>query len=910
MPQDRNPHEPDVSGELPSAPRLAGFYTGQFERIHGDFERSGDGKAAGHAQSALVDRVLERLYQDCLSADLAGPEDFSVVALGGYGREELFPYSDVDLLFLSGNGRASFHGPESVATITRALWDLGLRVGSSSRTLAECSRFHADNVEFNVALLDCRYLFGDRELFSRLREQVVPHFVARDYRDLMRDLAEVTRRRHAKYGNTIFHLEPNLKETPGALRDFHVARWLTLILQLESRSRWAEVEKAWPEALRTSSLQAFEYLRAARCFLHYRRGRDDNLLTYELQDQAAGCGIGHAPGQPVDASDWMRRYFQHARSIHRLVSQVMDDVLPARSTLYGAVRELRSRLANAEFSVVRGRVFPRQPGTAEGDTGQLLRMFELVARHGLDLSKEAERWVQEFLVNHRDSVASLLSLWPQFRGILVLPHAAEALRAMHRLGVLVALFPEFAAIDSLVIRDFYHRYTVDEHSLMTIQTLHALRSAKSAASGEEPRPAVRQAHRPEPSRGTPAGLGDPMRAWEGKFAEVLDQIEQPELLYLTLLFHDVGKGMPASDHVAGSLEALKTVLARLGLEKDAAETVRFLVTNHLEMSATLQRRDIFDPETVRAFAELVGSLEQLRMLCLLTYADIRSVNPEALTPWKAELLWRLYVAASNYLTRSLDDERVHLSAGGLELAERIRSLVEPAADLTQVSAFLEGFPRRYLSTHSPEEIASHFGMARRLEPDPVQSELRFRNRLHELTVLTADRPFLFAHLTGTLASWGMSIVKADAFANSAGVVLDTFRFVDLFRTLELNPPEVERFKGVLAAVLRGEMDLRQLMDRRLEFRTLPQPKVRVATEVRLDNETSTHSTLLELITQDRPGLLYEVSSTLAELGCNIEVALVDTEGQKAIDVFYLTCGRLKLDAGKQQEVERALRGRL
>ncbi len=897
MPHDSHSRERGLREASPSLPSLSESYPGEFGRIRRDFEKTGDGRTATRAQSALVDRLLERLYRDCLSPDLTAPESFSMVALGGYGREELFPYSDIDLLFLSADARDTVADPDALATITRTLWDLGLRVGSSSRTLAECGRFHPDNLELNIALLDCRYLFGDRELFRRLREEEVPHLVARDRQDLVRDLAEVTRRRHAKYGNTIFHLEPNLKEAPGGLRDYHVARWLTLILQLETQSRWVEPEHAWPPAVRDQGVRAFEYLGGARCFLHYRRRRDDNLLTYELQDEAAQCGIGHVAGQAVEASDWMRRYFQHARAVHRLVSQALDDGLPQRSSLYGAVRDLKSRLANADFSVVRGRVFPRQPEAVRDDPGLLLRLFEFAARHGLRLSRETERWVEESSTSLATRLPSLPSLWSEFRRILLLPRAAEALRAMHRLGVLVALFPEFAAVDSLVIRDYYHRYTVDEHSFLTLQTIQALGRAKSAESSDSPRPAR-------------AGEDEPMDVWEKKLAELLAQIEQRELLLLSLLFHDVGKGMPVSDHTTGSLEAFQTILARLRLESEAAETVRFLVANHLEMSATLQRRDIFDPETVRAFAGLVGSVERLQMLCLFTYADIRSVNPEALTPWKAELLWRLHVAAANYLTRSLDEERVHVPTAGLDLAQRIASRVRPAPDLARLTAFLEGFPKRYLSTHSPEEVAAHFGLASRLEREPVQIDLHFRNRLHELTVLTADRPLLFAHLTGTLAAWGMNIVKADAFANSAGVVLDTFRFVDLYRTLELNPPEVERFKETLVAVLRGEADLEELMDRRLTFRKAPQPKVRVATQVRFDDASSTHSTLLELITQDRPGLLYEVSSVLAELGCNIEVALIDTEGQKVIDVFYLTCGRRKLEAGKQQEVEKALRGRL
>ncbi len=870
----------------PLASSLAEFYAAEFAKIQRKFETTGDGRAAFRERSVLVDAVVERLCRSSFSPELSGQEGFCLVAQGGYGRRELFPYSDMDLLFLCADGRIAASHREPVAVISRALWDLGLRVGCSTRTLAECGELHHDNIEFNIALLDCRYLAGDPHLFAQLRERAIPHLVARDRPDLVRSLTEMTQRRHAKYGNTIFHLEPNLKETPGGLRDYQVARWLMLISQLERQSMWVEPEEPWPQPSPAENSQAFDFLSAARCFLHYLQGRDDNRLAYELQDRAASLGIGLRPGERSAAAEWMQHYFRHARAVHRLTSQLLNEAAPARSSLYAAVLDRKSRLSNADFSVLRGRVFPHQPDAVLDDPSLLLRLFELMGRHDLDLSREAERWVEQSLTRLAAFASGLPGLWGHFRPILLLPHAAKALRAMHRLGLLGALFPEFHLIDSLVVRDFYHRYTVDEHSLMTLQTLEELRSACDRARSSRP---------PES-----------LEVWEGKFGEILAELEQPELLSLSLLFHDVGKGMLNSNHISGSLEALEAVLARLELDQGERETVRFLVAQHLAMSATLQRRDVFDAETVRSFAEHVGAPERLKMLCLLTYADIKAVNPEALTPWKAEMLWQLYVAATNYLTRTLDEERLHGAPGQLAKAQRILAHLPSPADANELRAFLEGFPKRYLAAHSPEEISAHFELARRLAQSPVQIRLRFLNRLHELTVLTADRPFLFASITGVLAAWAMNIVKAEAFANCAGTVLDTFRFVDLFRTLELNPPEVDRFKKSLVAVLRGEENLQTLMSSRVNPRTIPRPKVNIATETRFDDASSTHSTLLELITQDRPGLLYQVSSALAELKCNIEVALIDTEGQKVIDVFYLTHRGKKLDCFKQEEIRQAL----
>lgn len=840
-------------------------------KIHQRFEDSHDGQAAIRARSDLLDTIIRQIWASTLEEAL-GLEGLCVAALGGYGRRALFPCSDIDLLFLC-EGAPSQNVQQGIRRLCQTLWDLHLRVSPTTRTLAECGRLHHDNVEFNISLLDCRYVCGDVARFEQLRSKAIPEMVAREARELLQRLTDLTRARHNKYGNTIFHLEPNLKDSPGGMRDYHLACWLTIIGKLEQHGAWPSPENRFPGALHEDSRAALDFLSSVRCFLHYHQGRDLNALTYDLQSEAAARGIG-TPGAPVSPAEWMRAYFRHIRSIHRL-TVLLDETSAERSGLYRLFQNRKSRLSNADFSVVQGRVFLRQSSSV-ADPALLLSLFEFVARHGVKLSADAERYVETVLPVIQRGLATRPDLWAHFRRILVLPHAGAALRAMHQLGLLVLIFKEFQAIDSLVTRDYYHRYTVDEHSFVTIEKLHA--------------------------------LSFPDSDLQRRFRDILLGIERPELLFLALLFHDVGKGMPGTSHVEGSLEALQSICDRLRLEPDDCEIVRFLIASHLRMSATIQQRDIFDPETVQNFAESVGTVERLKMLTLLTCADVSAVNPQALTPWKAEMLWRLFAAAENYLNRSVDDQRLHTSCINTAIEQILRS--SPGVlEGEDIRLFLDGFPRRYLATHTVTDILAHYEMWRELGDNGVQIRVARGESYYQLTLLTRDRPRLFATLAGVLSSWRMDILKAEAFSNRAGVVSDTIRFTDRFRTLELNPSETQRLQRNIEDAVSGELDVRKLADEKAEAAPL-RSKLAVKPDVRFDNECSSHSTLLEIVAKDRPGLLYDISTAVAELGCNIEVALIDTQGQTALDVFYLTCQGKKLDGTLQSELQDAILERL
>ncbi|MFZ0538569.1 MAG: [protein-PII] uridylyltransferase [Candidatus Sulfotelmatobacter sp.] len=837
------------------------------ERIARDFAATGDGRAAVAQRTLLIEDVLSRLWREFVSSDETGPRGFALVATGGFGRGWLFPYSDIDLLFLFADRSGEERHKTEVQRFSQELWDLKLKLSPASRTLSECDRFDPNNTEFTISLLDCRFLVGDRELFARLHDKTIPKLVARESKLLLQGLAEVTQERHGKFGHTVFHLEPNLKETPGGLRDCNVASWLALVSAMSKLGDWPHASSL-RAPVRKQLSEALEFLMATRCFLHFRHSRDDNALSWEAQDEAAARKIGASDSADLTAADWMRIYFGHARAVQRTVTQLMEEIPESWSSLRRQFQGWRSRPSHPDFSVVDGLIFLQQSSSLQ-DPEILLRLFHFMAHHGFKLSATTEHRIEQALPELAVTPPRGAELWLYLQETLLQPHAADALRAMHSLRLLTLLLPELKPIDSLVVRDYYHRFTVDEHSILAIESLHRLNQSKSE--------------------------------WDKRYAELLGELEDPELLYLALLLHDTGKGVPGSNHVEASMEIANRCLDRLDVEPGERAVVLFLIGNHLEMSAQL-RRDIFNPETIAAFAEKIGTQERLKMLCLLTYADIKAVNPEALTPWKAESVWQLYIGAANYLNRSAD-HRVHGDVGAEKLA-RLRSLAPVIG--AKFRDFVEGFPQRYLLVHSAEEVMTHMEMAERFGLDPVQVDLKRGRHWYELTLVTKDRPSLFATLTGVLAAWGMNIVKANAFSNQAGIVVDSLYFTDRFRTLELNLSEWDRFKKSIAAVLAGEADLDRMLRDRQRAEKQVKAKVVVETRIDFDDDCSSTSTLLQVIAQDRPRLLHRVSSCLSRQHCNIEIALIDTEGQMAIDTFYLTSEGKKLPATLQKKVEQAL----
>jgi len=863
---------------------LRDLYVRETAAIEQEFSAAGEGRAAVARRTALVDSMVQRLWAEIVvgsqtaapnsgsnATDLNPPKNLALVATGGFGRGWLFPHSDIDLLFLHAGGNSESVFKDPIRRFSQELWDLRLKLSPVTRGLAECEKLDPNNVEFAISLLDCRYLAGDRELFSRLREKVVPRLVGKECHSLIQNLGEITRARHHKFGNTVFHLEPNVKDGPGGLRDYSVANWLALISAMEKLKVWPDTSTLLPVSSRRALDAALDFQMSVRCFLHFRHGRHDNTLTWEAQDEAAARKIGASDGEIANAADWMRVYFGHVRNVHRVCTQLLEEIPAAWSSLYRQFQGWRSRVESDDFSVVDGLIFLQQPSGLR-DPEMLLRLFHFMAEHGLKLSTTTEYKVEQALPALAATPPRGAELWLYLQETLVEPHAAEALRAMNALRLLALLIPEVKGIEALVVRDFYHRYTVDEHSFLAIENLHRLKDSKSE--------------------------------WDQRFAQLLTELEQPELLYLALLLHDSGKAVASDNHIELSVQLADSCTERLDLDAADRETVRYLVASHLEMS-TAMRRDVFDPANVKLFAEKVGVPERLKMLCLMTYADVKAVNPEAMTPWKADNLWQLYIACANYLSRNAD-ERVHTDEDS-SLAH-LHSLAPVAGK--KINVFLEGLPQRYLRIHGATDVLAHAEMAGQLGQDGVQLSLKQVRHWYELTLITTDRPFLFASVSGALAAWGMNIVKANAFSNAAAMVVDTFYFTDRFRTLEMNLQEWERLKKSIAAVIKGEADVARMLRDRLKSEKPDSTKVRIETQIEFDDISSAHSTLVQIITQDRPGLLYRMCSQVSKHDCNIEIALIETEGQMAIDVLYLTSGGAKLSAERQKALREAWRDEL
>jgi len=779
------------------------------------FYATGDAAAVQRVLSSAIDQMSIQAFQSTLQS--AFPMGLAMLAVGGYGRRELFPYSDIDIMLLLENEAMAAAIKEPLSEFMRLLWDAGLRLSHSVRTVNDCAEVHDNNPELNISLLDRRLLAGDAQVHAKL-EARMPLFLTKQSHRLTKHLCQLTRARHGKHQDTLYHLEPDIKETPGGLRDLHFLHWISL-LRPELR----------PEA---PLLEPTAFVSSLRCFLHFQASGDRNVLNFEAQESVVKQPFSTAKTPTL----WMREYFNYAATVFRETQRTLDAAEKSETSLFSNLRNIRSRLSNSEFTVSNDRVLLRNPARLQSDPETILRLLEFVARHGVVLAAETERRLEGARGAFAEWCKVPRPLWTKLKVILALPHASMALRVLQNTGLMQVLFPEWEGVASLVVRDFYHRYTVDEHTLVCIEQLSELRKAQDSATR--------------------------------RFSGVLTEIDNPAVLLFALIYHDVGKGAFTGHHSDVSHEYALAAMQRLQVPQEEQDTVAFLVLHHLALSEAMSGRDLSDPATARAVADRVGTIERLKALTILTYADISGVNPGAMTPWRLEQLWRVYRVTQHELTRELETDRIQ----------------EVPENLAARGAFLQGFPVRYLRTHTPADIEGHVKLYELSRPTGVAAKLEHTGGAWRATVVARDMPFLFASLAGAFSSFGLDILKAEAFSNARGLILDTFVFADPRRTLELNPSETDRLLDLLRHVATGKTDVRNLLKNR------PNPESKRAAEpasVEFDSEACATATLVEINAQDRPGLLYNLATAFSSAACNIDVVLIDTKGNRAIDVFYV-----------------------
>ncbi len=815
------------------------------------------GRAGLEAMTRYADRMDALVGMVAEAARQRTATRFVVCAVGGYGRRSLCLHSDVDLLIVF-DGAIEAAEERCVNAILQPLWDLRLALGQHIRELGELAQPDVSNPEFLLSLLDIRFLAGDRDVFDQVARRAAD---AQRTRAALDPLLALIAERHRGFNDTLYQLEPDIKHAPGGLRDIVAIRHLRAL-----------APEAFSVATDTAPghrlAGAEDFLARIRSILHVIGGRDVNQLTHDLQERVAEI-IG-SPGADAHhrVEALMGEYFLRARAVTRALGSARRAVRPPSPL--GAVKKI-----GRQFEIGGDGVRFADPRRAAAQPSLWLEAFRLALEHECAVSEaaltcieqNAQRCSAEDFVATEGERMQLRKLLVPRRGLY------NRLSEMHDCGLLNRIFPEFAKVHCRVVRDFYHKYTVDEHTLLAIRGLEALL--------------------------------DPETPGRRRFASILQEVHAPELLTLALLFHDVGKWREA-DHAQESARLAQSMLDRLELPDEARQTVEFLISQHLQMSQVAFRRDAEDPQVASRFAELVATEEHLKLLCLMTFVDVGAVSPETLTPWKEDLLWRVYVDTYNRLTLGYADDLVERDPAGLSvlIAGRPSDITE--AELVR---FLEGLPRRYLTTFGLGAVYRHVRLARDIQPDHVHAFLEHHDDVWELTLVTLDKPFLFSNVSGVLSYFGMDIHRGQAMTTPDGLVLDVFEFSDEEGFLKQNAAGATELTEMLERVVAGSLDVTSLLEGRLRS-TLFRRRRGAAPIVHFDNEHSRKYTVIEIVADDAPGLLYRISRAISAEGCTVELVLIATEGKRAIDVLHVMKSGRKLaepeQESLQQQLERAL----
>lgn len=844
----------------------------QRESLHHRLREGATGAEVVQAFSDFMDGLLMARFREVIQQGNAkirsSCQQCCLVAMGGYGRRELAPYSDIDVMVLTQGNQADLGQAISQGVFHR-LWDLGFQVGHSVRTIAECLEIGGTDLPACTSLMESRFLGGNAQVFQEFHRKFDRRILKRRAKQFVQDKIEERQREYAKFGGTVFLLEPNIKKSKGGLRDVHLVQWVGLARY--GAGTIQELSNKGIVALQDYQVlqEAQEFLWRLRGFLHFEAKRAQDILTFDDQVRLADIyGLSDLPNL-LAVEQFMQQYFLHTTGLHdqclRFLEQAQEQSWGSRMR-----RWWPTSLIEGNFLIENHRLtIPPEKLLAVLESPiLLLRIFELSHEQSATIDSHVLNELSQHLASvpnerfHTEEVSRL------FRGILRRPgRIGKTLEAMHQAGLLEKLVPAFARVRGLMQFNQYHKYTVDEHSLL----------------------AVKEAER--------------LQEDQGMMGEVYRQIEDKDILHLALLLHDLGKGR-AGDHCKIGQELAHKTADRLGLSEPEREELAFLVFHHLVMSHTAFRRDLNDPKITRTFGRKMKTVGILQKMFILTVADISAVGPEVMTKWKESLLGELY--SRTYEAMVEGQSPTSTASGQLVLPPAARkSLFEAMAkqlgEMSQpdseeslwVDEQLPQLPDWYLTSTPTGEMAAHLLAMKNLSSRPTYVEGRFNGEVgvseYVLITRTQAKPGLFMQVTGVLAALGLEVLNAQIMTLSDGIVLDIFSVNDT--DCEGQPSEF-RFHEVaqeIQAVVQEESSVEQVFERRRRLTFGRQfPTGRRPTEVLIDNEVSDSFTVIDVFADDKPGLLFLLGKTLVQLDLSIHMARIGTRLDQVVDVFYVT----------------------
>ncbi|HYB43969.1 MAG TPA: [protein-PII] uridylyltransferase [Candidatus Methylomirabilis sp.] len=814
------------------------------------------GQQSVQAYAAFMDGFLETLFRlaaEDAKRESAPPAALVLVALGGYGRGELHPLSDLDLMVIY-DGEMGPYVQRVTQGLLYSLWDLGLQVGHAVRSLPDCLAMARTDFPSRTSMQQARFLVGDRRLFNRFRKVLAENVYQKDFAQFLETTLAERDSRYRKFGGSPYIGEPNVKESAGGLRDIHEAMWLASTKFGTRTLRELADKRLITDRERKTTDEALTFLWRVRNELHFLSGHRNDVLSRDVQPQVAKNFGYIADEVSLAVEKFMRDYYLHARVIHRVSRRL---IARCRETLAhrGAVqRRLRQEALADGLIVIDEPIHLAHPdGRAfREDPVRLMKVFWHCHRLGFELGIDVERAVEDSL----DLVDEKFQRSPEARDLFLSicrswGRVATTFREMHELGFLGRYLPEWGTLTCLVQYDVYHKFTVDQHSLLAVEYLEALAPGQSAEYDT--------------------------------LARVVSDVERPDLLMLGMLLHDIGKGK-GHGHVAKGIPLIEALTARLGLAPEDADKVIFLAAHHLSMSHTAQRRDIDDPKTIEALADICRTPERLRMLYVLTCADMRAVGPGVMTGWQAQILSELYRRVLQRLTGGQLDPPSRET-----VAARVKEALHNEGLRAAVPAHLAMLSDRYIANTAPQRIACHLRLVERLEEDAVATELFHHPDLDssELVIVTRDLPGIFSLIAGTLAAHGINILSAQIHTRIDGVAIDTFQVNDPAGEPVTEEARWRRTLDALRRVILGEERVEPLLAKRRAGRGLGEA-VPSPPKISVDNRLSDTHTVIEVKCGDRVGLLYAITRALSTLGLDIGSARIATEIDQAYDTFYVT----------------------